>query len=145
MAFPEDWGGGGCGGGEGVGDGGGCGNSPAQDYINQSIYFPRGARRKSLQIPVKLDNRRTGAPRVTLCRTFFFFAHFTNLMDLVLSNFVEQYVWKRRKKREGGGGGGGEGWCGGGGGCKARGIEAFEKTNSIIGWKRGAQVEKKQH
>lgn len=49
-------------------------------------------------------------------------------MDLVLSNFVEQYVWKKRKKREGGGEGGGR--------CKARGIEAFEKTNSIIGWKR---------
>lgn len=84
---------------------GGClWHLPAQDYINQSIYFPRGARRKSLQIPVKLDNRRTGASRVTLTHAFFFsfFAHFANLMDLVLSNFVEQCV-----EEQGGGGGGG--------------------------------------
>lgn len=30
---------------------------PAQDYINQSIYFPRDAQHKSPQIPIKLNNR----------------------------------------------------------------------------------------
>lgn len=92
---------------------------PALDYINQSIYFPWGAGHKSLQIPVKLDNRRNGAPRVSPSAVLVSFIQPT-LMAPALSNFGNDIGEERR----------------------ARATEVFEKTNTIIGWKQALKSRK---